>query len=79
VYAVTIGFAAVAAVGCLTTGGNYMFLRRKPSGGSLLDLFGPWPWYSLGAAALGLALMLGLAAIARLAATLEDPHRSETP
>lgn len=66
VYGFTIAFAAVAAVGCLATGGNYMFLRRKPSSGSLLDLFGPWPWYIAGAAALGLALLLVLEAIARL-------------
>ena len=25
--------------------GNYMFLRAKPSGGSLLDYLGPYPWY----------------------------------
>ena len=79
VYAVTIAFTALAAIGCLTTGGNYMFLRRQPAGGSLLDLFGPWPWYILGAAVLGLALMLVLEAIARVAGTLHDPHRSETP
>lgn len=36
------------------TGGNYMFLARKPQGASLIDLLGPWPWYilSLEAAAL---------------------------
>ena len=79
VYALTIAFAALAALGCVVTGGNYMFLRRKPANGSLLELFGPWPWYILGAAGLGLALMLVLAALARLAATLDDPHRLETP
>jgi hypothetical integral membrane protein (TIGR02206 family) len=77
VYAITLAFAALAAIGCVATGGNYMFLRRKPSGGSLLDLFGPWPWYILGAALIGLALMLVLAAIARTADTLGDPHRLE--
>lgn len=79
VYAVTIAFAALAVLGCLTTGGNYMFLRRKPAGESLLDLFGPWPWYILGAAGLGLAMMLVLEAIARVAATLRTSHRLESP
>jgi hypothetical integral membrane protein (TIGR02206 family) len=30
---------------------NYFFLCRKPPG-SLLDWFGPWPWYILGGAAI---------------------------
>lgn len=29
------------------TGGNYMFIARKPAFPSLLDLLGPWPWYIL--------------------------------
>jgi hypothetical integral membrane protein (TIGR02206 family) len=45
----TNAMAAVAAVGCLLTGGNYMFLREPPSQQSLLDLLGPWPWYLLAA------------------------------
>ncbi len=65
VYAATGAFAALAAIGCLATGGNYMFLRDKPSNGSILDPFGPWPWYLLAAAALGLAMLLVLEAIAR--------------
>jgi hypothetical integral membrane protein (TIGR02206 family) len=64
-YAITVGFAALAAVGTLLTGGNYMFLRRKPAHGSLLDLMGPWPVYILVAAALGLVLFLALAGLAR--------------
>jgi len=64
-FGLTAAFAALAAVGCLTTGGNYMFLRDKPSNGSILDPLGPWPWYVLGAAALALAMLLVLEAIAR--------------
>ena len=64
-FAVTAGFAVVAAVATLATGGNYLFLRRKPAGGSLLDVMGPWPVYIATAAALGLALFLALEAVAR--------------
>jgi hypothetical integral membrane protein (TIGR02206 family) len=61
VYAITAGFAVVAAVATLATGGNYMFLRRKPVRGSLLDLMGPWPVYIATAAVLALVLFAALA------------------
>jgi hypothetical integral membrane protein (TIGR02206 family) len=63
-YAMTAAVAALAAVGTLLTGGNYMFLRRKPAHGSLLDFMGPWPVYILVGAALGLVMFLALAALA---------------
>lgn len=56
VFAWTAGVTAAAAVGSLATGGNYMYLRRPPPGGSLLDVMGPWPWYIASGAALALAL-----------------------
>jgi hypothetical integral membrane protein (TIGR02206 family) len=65
VYAITVAFAACAAIATIATGGNYMFLRRKPVHGSLLDLMGPWPVYILACAALALVLFAALAAIAR--------------
>jgi len=79
VYALTVVFAGVAAVGSLLTGGNYMYLRRKPAEGSLLDLMGPWPVYILVAAAVGLVMFLALAALARLTAGRAPPRTPPAP
>ena len=43
--AVTLGWAATTMLINIALGTNYGFLNRKPGGGSLLDVMGPWPWY----------------------------------
>jgi hypothetical integral membrane protein (TIGR02206 family) len=40
------------------SGGNYMFLFRKPNNPSLLDFLGPYPWYLLSLEAVALVLFL---------------------
>jgi hypothetical integral membrane protein (TIGR02206 family) len=65
VYAITAAFAGCAAIATVASGGNYMFLRRKPVRGSLLDFMGPWPLYILAGAVLALVLFAALAALAR--------------
>jgi hypothetical integral membrane protein (TIGR02206 family) len=49
-------WAAIAGIADAVLGGNYMYLRSKPASATPLDSFGPWPWYLVTAAALGLTL-----------------------
>jgi hypothetical integral membrane protein (TIGR02206 family) len=65
VYAATYAWAALAGIGCLLTGGNYMFLRERPEQGSLLSALGPWPWYLVAIAVIGLGMLFLLDFIAR--------------
>ena len=50
--------AYAAFVGCVDAvlHTNYMYLRSKPGSASLLDAVGPWPWYIVVGAGIGLAL-----------------------
>ncbi|MFZ0041136.1 MAG: TIGR02206 family membrane protein [Solirubrobacteraceae bacterium] len=63
-FAATLGFAAIAGAADVITGGNYMYLRTKPEHNSLLSVMGPWPWYIVGAALVGLVMLLALQWIA---------------
>jgi uncharacterized membrane protein YwaF len=60
VFAATLAWTAIAGIGDAITGGNYMYLSSKPAHNSLLDVLGPWPWYIVSAAAVGLAMLLAL-------------------
>jgi hypothetical integral membrane protein (TIGR02206 family) len=64
VFALTLGFAAVAGAADLLTGGNYMYLRNKPAHNSLLNLMGPWPWYIVSTAGLAVGMLLALQLLA---------------
>lgn len=57
--AVTAAYAAVITVVNLALGTNYLYLCRRPEGQSVLDYFGPWPWYlgGLGLLTVGACLL----------------------
>ncbi|QPC46522.1 TIGR02206 family membrane protein [Mangrovibacillus cuniculi] len=67
-----ISFSTLLVLACIiifinrSTGGNYMFLQRKPSTASLLDVLGPYPYYVFSLSALALGIFLGLAGLYKL-------------
>ena len=72
VYGITLVFAVISGAGDLITGGNYMYLRYRPVHNSLLSVMGPWPWYILSGALVGLAMFLLLRTVADLARTRDS-------
>ncbi len=79
VFGVTLAFAALAGLGDVLTNGNYMYLRNKPTHASLLTLLGAWPWYIVAAAAIGLLMLLVVAALTDAVRNLVDPIRTAPP
>ena len=54
----TLAYMAVVTVINVLVGGNYMFTLHKPETKSILDAFGPWPWYLLPMIAAGITNVL---------------------
>jgi hypothetical integral membrane protein (TIGR02206 family) len=56
VFGWTAAYAAAIAVFDLVTGANFLYLRHKPLEPTMLDWFGPWPWYVAVEALVGIVL-----------------------
>jgi hypothetical integral membrane protein (TIGR02206 family) len=80
VFVVTVTYTLIVGAIDAATGANYMFLRAKPSTGSLLDLLGPWPWYvawaGLIAAALFTVLYLPFFLLRRRSTLVANAHQA---
>jgi hypothetical integral membrane protein (TIGR02206 family) len=74
VIAITIAYVLLVGAVDAVTGTNYMYLRSKPPIASLFDLMGPWPWYVVGSAVLGIALLFILDAPFRLLRHRDSPR-----
>jgi len=64
-FAILAAYAAVVGALNAVLRTNYMYLCRKPGGGSILDFLGPWPIYLMGGAAAALVLFALLSIPAR--------------
>jgi hypothetical integral membrane protein (TIGR02206 family) len=58
VFAITALYTTFVGVVDALSGANYMFLRAPPGNWTVLRLLGPWPWYVVSAAGVGLCLLL---------------------
>lgn len=58
--AITVAYTCFVGVIDAVTGGDYMYLRSRPSSWSLLSVLGPWPWYIVSAFGVAIVLVLAL-------------------
>ncbi len=47
VWGITNAYMVIIALFNWVFDGNYLFICHKPENGSIIDFFGPWPWYIL--------------------------------
>lgn len=76
---VTNLYMGLIAVVNTATGGNYMFLCRKPESASLMDALGPWPWYILSLEAVGMVIFFLCYLPFGIRRLLQKPPTSEEP
>jgi hypothetical integral membrane protein (TIGR02206 family) len=79
VFWITLAWTAIAGLGDVISGGNYMYLRAKPVHKSLLSLMGPWPVYIASGVALGLALLLLIDWLTRAFGGVSGPRGARQP
>lgn len=72
-FLLTNAYAALVGIVNLAFGTNFLFLREKPGSRTLLDSFGPWPYYLVACEGLALGLFLLLDLPFRLARKARAP------
>ncbi len=77
VIAFSLGLLVFDAFANLLTNGNYLFLRSVPPGPNLLSVLGPWPWYILWGAMVGIVIFVLLDAPFRIGALARALSKTE--